>query len=95
MFQHYYSLKDYMDHSEPSTVHPPINITYPINTPLNPQITTYPFYTRTDISDRGTMNTIAVIPMDGTGNSLDMVPQLMDTYMNVFGFDLKHPFTAT
>ena len=90
MFQHYYSLKDYMDHSEPSTVHPPINITYPINTPLNPQITTYPFYTRTDISDRGTMNTIEVIPMDGNGNRLDKVPQLMDTFMNVFGFDIKN-----
>lgn len=88
MFQHYYSLKDYMDHSEPSTVHPPL-IT-PINTPLNPQITTYPFYTRTDISNRGTTNTIEVIPMDGNGNRLDKVPQLMDTFMKVFGFDIKN-----
>lgn len=90
MFPHYYSLKDYMDHSEPSTVHPPINITYPINTPLNPQITTYPFYTRTDLSDRGTTKTLNVIPMDGNGNRLDKVPQLMDTFMKLFGFDIKN-----
>lgn len=90
MFPHYYSLKDYMDHSEPSTVHPPINITYPINTPLNPQITTYPYYTRTDISDRGTTNTIEVTPVDGNGNRLDKVPQLMDTFMKLFGFDIKN-----
>lgn len=90
MFPHYYSLKDYMDHSEPSTVHPPINITYPINTPLNPQITTYPYYTRTDISDRGTTNTIEVTPVDGNGNRLDKVPQLVDTFMKVFGFDIKN-----
>lgn len=88
MFQHYYSLKDYMDHSEPSTVHPPINITYP--TPLNPQITTYPYYTRTDTNDRATTNTIEVIPVDGNGNRLDKVPQLMDTFMKVFGFDIKN-----
>lgn len=79
MFQHYYSLKDYMDHSEPSTV----------QTPLNPPIT-YPYYTRTDISDRGTTNTIEVTPVDGNGNRLDKVPQLMDTFMKLFGFDIKN-----
>lgn len=51
--------------------------------------TSLPIYTRTDLCDNGFTKTININPVDENGNRLDKIPQLVDTFMKLFGFELQ------